>query len=393
MFHSDPPAPDALGLPETLDFGLPDALRRARHAALLALNPALAARGWTEPKFLLLRALAGAGEPLSQTEAAARAGLILGAGLHAHIRRLVADGYVVWVSRQKTFAYSKLSAHDIGRRQINHIDRELVRGGARNWADLAALPPDVRITERMCARLFALMDKLAHACDGANMESGANAPAGLPEPGDLAAVTLPLQARRARSALVKRIARILAQYDLSEAHWRILRILGEQPGLGWTRRGIERRGCFSFSDPTVQRGLAYLNERGLVRRQVPDTRPSDWHRRNGRKRWRVEIARAGLAMIARVEDKERGLCRDVLAAMNAREMWQLQKLLARTTAALLWRADAADDEQDTHPLAGRYRHFDAYVFAAARAFEMESRILKEAGLPVPKRTRRQRWWD
>ena len=391
MFYPDdpqtgPPPPDLL------DFDLPDALRRARHAALLPLNPALAARGWTEPKFLLLQALVQAGEPLAQGVAAARAGLHF-CSVRFHIAHLIADDYIEFAPPAK-YRHPYIAPRDIGRRQINHVSREMRRAGARDWAALAALPDDVRITERMCARLFTLLDKLTRASAGEPIVSGANAPAGLPEPDTLVACSLPLQARRARSALVTRLGPVLRRYDLTEAQWRVLRILASQPGLGWTRRAIERRGCFSFSDPVVQRALVLLSQRGLADKDDTSVKPLPYRtlKWGPRRQYRAVPTRAGRDMIARVELKEREMCAELFERLETREMVQLDRLLARVTAALLWQDGVADEDQETHPFAARYRHFDAFVHEAGRSFAAESRERRRAGLPVTKR-HFLHWWE
>jgi DNA-binding MarR family transcriptional regulator len=393
MFSVQDPSNGATPLPPgLLDFDLPDALRRARHAALLPLMASLYARGWNEPKLLLLNALVQAGEALPQGVAAARAGLNPSA-MRFHIAHLIEDGYITWVAPAKR-QYPYIVARDIGRRQINHIVRELARGGARSWASLAALPDDVRVTERMCARLFELMETLTHACAGDAMETRANAPAGLPEPEDLVCVTLPLQARRARSALVKRIGAVLRHYDLTEAQWRILRILTWQRGLGWTRRGLERRGCFHFSDPAVQRGLFTLSQRGLADKDDTSVRPKPYRTAwwGPRRQFRAIATRTGHDMIARIEAKEREICADLFARLTTREMDQLDRLLARVTSALLWQDGVAEDEQDTHPFAAHYRAFEDEVKQASRDHARSNRILRQNGLPVPKR-HFLHWWE
>lgn len=358
----------------------------------MPLNPALAARGWTEPKFLLLQALVRAGKPLAQGVAAARAGLHF-CSVRCHIQHLIADGYIAWVPPPKR-QYPYIVARDIGRRQINHMERELIHVGARTWADLDALPDDVRITERMCARLFTRLDKLTRSCGGDATESRANAPPGLPEPNDLVAVTLPLQARRARSALVKRVGTVLRRYDLTEAQWRILRIMTSQPGIGWTRRAIERRGCFHFSDPAVQRGLFILSQRGLADKDDTSAKPLPYRTLwwGTRRQFRGIATRAGYDMIARIEAKERDMCADLFAHLDTRETIQLDRLLSRVTLALLWQDGVADEDQDTHPFAAHYRHYDAFVHEAGRSFAGHNRERRRAGLSVRKRTFLH-WWE
>lgn len=386
MTDAQSPSPPAL-----FDFALPDSLRRARHAALAALAPSLAARGWTEPKFLLLNALVQAGEPLAQGVAGNRAGLASGK-LRFHVAHLIEDGYIAWASPPKR-QYPYIVARDIGRRQVNHLARELARNGARSWADLAALPDDVRVTERMAARLFTLLDRLTRACAGDDTETRANAPPGLPEPHELACVTLPLQARRARAALVKRIATVLRPFELSEAQWRILRILAQSPGTGWTVKGLGRRGCFHFGDPAVRRALVTLQARGLVRRSAV-LRPLPWRveRKQPQRQFLAEITRAGLAMIDRIEAQQKIDNADLFARLHAAEMTQLERLLDRVTVALLWQDGLAADEQATHPFAAHYDRFDAYVKDAARAHERRNQALRQAGLPVRAKTT-MKWWE
>ena len=377
--------------PALLDFALPDSLRRARHAALAALAPSLTARGWTEPKFLLLNVLAQAGEPLAQGVAGERAGLA-SAKLRFHVAHLIDDGYIAWASAAKR-QYPYIVARDIGRRQINHLARELIRNGARSWADLAGLPDDVRVSERMAARLFTLLDRLTRACARDDTETRANAPPGLPEPHELVCVTLPLQARRARAALVKRIADVLRSFELSEAQWRILRILAQSPGTEWTVKQLGRRGCFHFSDPAVRRALVFLQARGLVRRSAV-LRPMPWRieHKKPQRQFRAEITRTGLDTIERIEVHQRKDNADLFARLHAAEMTQLERLLDRVTAALLWQDGLAADEQATHPFAAHYDRFDAYVKDAARAHARRNRALRQAGLPVRTKTA-ARWWE
>lgn len=394
MFYFDDTDSQGPPPPGLLDFDLPDSLRRARHAALLPLTPALAARGWTEPQFLLLQALVQAGEPLAKGVACARAGLHYSI-VRFHIAHLIADGYIAWSAPPPKHRYPYIVARDIGRRQINHVSRELTRAGARTWADLATLPDDVHITERMCARLFTLLDKVTRTCAGEPTNDGANAPAGLPEPGELVAVSLPLQARRARKALLTRLGPVLRRYDLAEPQWRALRILTSQPGIGWTRRRIERRGCFSFSSPIVQRALFLLSRRGLAGKDDTSVKPKPY--RTGkwrpRRQFRAIATRAGYDMIARIETKEREMCADLFAHLELREMVQLDRLLNRVTCALLWQDGVAEEDQETHPFAARYRHFEAFVYDASRVLVADNRERRKAGLPVVKRPHFLHWWE
>lgn len=377
--------------PVLFDFELPDALRRARYAALQPLVPTLRARGWTEPKLMLLRALARAGEPLTQGEAAARAGLNF-RSVRVHIDALVAEGYLVWVPPAQRGFYPKIAARDIARRHTNLIARDaLLKHGGRDWAQLAALPAEARITEPMRRRLFALTGKLRRAAAGEPVLEGTNAPDG--DGGDDPAFALTLETRRTRMALVARVARALRPYGFSEAQWRILRILAWQPGLGWTVEGLGRRGCFHFANSAVTRTLFILHERDLIRRSAvlrPKPYRTDWH--GPQRLFRAEIERAGLDMVSRVEAREAKDCADLFERLRGDEMAELDALLGRVTLALLWRDGLAPEDQDVHPLVREYERFDAYVADAARALEFHNRILRENGLPIRTRTVTH-WWE
>ncbi len=379
--ETGPPAP------ALFDFTLPDSLRRARYAALQPLVPSLRARGWTEPKLMLLRALVRAGEPLTQSEAAARAGLNF-SSVRAQIDPLVAAGYLVWIATKRT---PKIAARDIARRHTNLIARDALKHGGRDWAGLAALPEPVRVSEPMRKRLFALMAKLRHASQRDAVLEGGNAPddGGEDEP----AFAVTIEARRTRRALAARIAPSLRHYDFTDAQWRILRMLAEQPGVGWNVRRLARRGCFHFSNSAVPRALIYLSERDLIRRE-DNERPAAWRIRQNRpqRHFRAVINRVGLDMVKRIEVREAKDCADLFERLRGGEMAELNALLGRVTCALLWRDGVAPEDQEVHPLGGEYERFDAYVLAAANALVRENRILRATGEPA--RTRRMmRWWE
>jgi hypothetical protein len=111
-----------------------------------------------------------------------------------------------------------------------------------------------------------------------------------------------------------------------------------------------------------------------------------------RRQYRAIATRAGHDMIARIEAKEREACADLFTRLEIRETIQLDRLLDRVTLALLWRDGVAEGDQDTHPFAAHYRHFDAYVHEAGRAFGVEARERRRAGLPVAKR-HFLHWWE
>lgn len=376
--------------PVLFDFTLPDSLRRARYAALQPLIPTLRTRGWTEPRLMLLRALVRAGEPLTQFEAAARAGLNF-TSVRAQIDPLVADSYLVWVRAAKNGNFPKIAARDIARRHTNLIARDALKQGGRDWAGLAALPEPVRVSEPMRKRLFALMAKLRHACARDAVLEGGNAPDDGGEDDPAFAVTI--EARRTRRALAARIAPSLRHYDFTDAQWRILRMLAEQPGVGWTVRRLARRGCFHFSNSAVPRALIYLSERDLIRRE-DNERPAKWRIRANRpqKHFRAVINRAGRDMVKRIEVLEAKDCADLFERLRGGEMAELDTLLGRVTCGLLWRDGVAPEDQEVHPLGGEYERFDAYVRDAADALVRENRILKENGKP-PRTRRMMRWWE
>jgi DNA-binding MarR family transcriptional regulator len=242
----------------------------------------------------------------------------------------------------------------------------------------------------MRTRLFALTTKLRRACAREPVLENANAEH---DDSDDLLFGLALEMRRTRMALVKRVSVSLRPYQFNEAQWRVLRILAQWPGVGWTVKGLGRRGCFHFSDPVVRRALVTLHERGLIRRSAI-LRPMKWRieRKQPQRQFRAEINRAGLDMVKRIEARQTKDNADLFERLDAREMAQLDALLGQVTCALLWRSGVAAEDQVTHPFAAQYGRFDAYVKDAARALARENRQLKEAGLPV-RRRRAAKWWE
>jgi len=384
------PSPPAI----LFDFALPDSLLRAREAALLPLRPALKARerGLNETQAQVLRLLVRMGEPVAVPDIERRC-TISRMVVYGVAHHLVAHGYAEWtapVRARNNQMQRKLIARDIGRRQINHIARDASRNGAPDWEALASRPAEARLTEPMHKRMFILLTRLQRASQRESVLDGANEP---DIAGEDAIFGLALRLRLARAALIKRIRPSLTKYDFTEPQWRILRIIASQPGLGWSAGALFRRGCFHFSSPDVSRTLFYLSQRGLIQKHGEGERPKDWRLKSNapQKRWKAEINRTGRDIIRRVETHLEKECADLFERLEAREMEQLDRLLDRLTYALLWRDDVPEDEQDVHPFAEQYRRFDAEVYRSARAFTRESRQLREAGLPVPKR-RITHWW-
>jgi DNA-binding MarR family transcriptional regulator len=379
--------------PRQLDFELPDDLLYAREAALLPLRPALKARerNLNEYQAQFLRLLSEADEPMAVSEMRRRSGICKKESYDlAH--HLVAQGYAGWTEAspaRNNQMQRKLFARDIGRRQINHIGRDAARNGAGDWPALAALPNGAHFDDAMRQRLFALLTRLTRASrrdaalDGAN-EAGA---------GDDRVFGLTLRLRLARTALIQRLKPSLKKYGFTEPQWRILRIIASQPGLGWSVGALVARGCFHFASPDVHRALFYLSQRGLVQKYGEGERPKDWRLKYGtaQKRWNAEISRNGRDIIGMVETHLKTECADLFARLDADEMTELSRLLARVTRALLWRDGVDPDVQDTHPFAAEYLRFKMEVQRTARAWAFEHKIRREAGVPVRKR-RITHWW-
>ena len=394
MFSSDESISVAPA-PVLFDYVLPDALLRAREAALLVLRPAVRARGreLTESQAQLLRILVRAGEPLSQLEARRRCGFDA-----AHVgrlaRQLVGMNYAEWIGASGPTLggkHPKLAARDIGRRHINHISRAVEAEGGESWQTLAARPPDARFTEPMRKRLFGLLTKVRRTALREPVLEGANVP---DDAGDDLAFGLPLQLRLTRKALLARTKKILAAHELTEAQWRLLRILAEQPGIGWTVRGLGRRGCFHYGAPVVTRALFTLSQRGLVRRAGLGERPAAWRRPSDpQKRWRVEIARDGVDLVRRIETKERDACADLFERLDAREIAELDRLLLRLTLALLWQDGPAPEDQAVHPFGAEYDRLDAINADGTRARERRNKIYRENGMAIPPARKFTHWYD
>lgn len=334
-----------------LDFRLPLALLFAREAALLALRPALKARGLSEARFRLLRALTLAGKPVTQAEAARRAGLTL-----QNVRKLATglEGYVAWERGRRTFSRRYLGLTSWGARQAKQIAYVAARHAAAermpaDWAALAERPEEARFPERARAALLPLLVKLQRAAEGAAVLEGANdAEAG----DDDLLLGLPLQLLKTRHALLARIRRPLRAHGLNEVKWRILRLLAEDPRAGWHGTALRTRGCF-HAGTSVSPTLRALKRAKLVTAHGPDT-PT--RRGKSRKRRLAQIGHAGRAKVAEVERAIEADCADLFERLDGDEMELLARLLDRLTIAILWRRQlhVLRKPQADHPFAAEY---------------------------------------
>lgn len=136
----------------------------------------------------------------------------------------------------------------------------------------------------------------------------------LPAPRSMDA-SLPIMLLRAREMVMEHFRPFLAAHDLTDAQWRVLRVLHEGGALEPTE--ISARGL--VLTPSLTRILKTLEGRGLILREP--------HLHDGR-RHRVRLTQAAEALIARLAPLSEAGYREIEARFGREETRHLLSLLA-----------------------------------------------------------------
>ncbi len=125
---------------------------------------------------------------------------------------------------------------------------------------------------------------------------------------------LPMALLRAREQVMARFRPMLANHDINEQQWRVLRVLKEGGALDAAELA-ERANILS---PSLTRMIRAMTERGLIRRSKDET--------DGR-RVILEIAPAGVALIAGVSPESHMIYRKLTDEFGADKLESLLTLL------------------------------------------------------------------
>ena len=137
--------------------------------------------------------------------------------------------------------------------------------------------------------------------------------------------SLPMALLRAREATMRRFRPMLAEHDLTEQQWRVLRALADHAGDGDTT-GLEvsQLGEATFLlGPSLSRILTNLEDRALITRGIS---------RSDRRRASISITDAGLDLVAVIAPDSEAEYREIEALLGTRRLDQLLDLLERLEA-------------------------------------------------------------
>ncbi|NND74576.1 MAG: homoprotocatechuate degradation operon regulator HpaR [Ilumatobacter sp.] len=129
--------------------------------------------------------------------------------------------------------------------------------------------------------------------------------------------SLPMALMRAREAVMRHFRPLLAEHDLTEQQWRVLRALVDADAP--VSVGELATQTFLLG-PSLSRMLVSLDERGLIERAsfVGDGRRAE-----------ITIAAAGVDLVARIAPRSEAAYRRIDAALDDGELGRLYELLAK----------------------------------------------------------------
>ncbi len=130
--------------------------------------------------------------------------------------------------------------------------------------------------------------------------------------------SLPMALMRAREAVMRHFRPILAEHDLTEQQWRVLRALDDR-GESLTVGQLADRTF--LLGPSLSRMLVTLEERGLITRS-PD--------RGDARRSKTAISAAGRRLVAAIAPRSEIVYDEISAQLGQRDLEQLYDLLRRT---------------------------------------------------------------
>lgn len=119
---------------------------------------------------------------------------------------------------------------------------------------------------------------------------------------------------RAREALMARFRPILAEHELSEPQWRVLRALSEVPEMSVT----ETADVTMLLGPSISRIVRDLEARGLIGRIAHGRKPNQYH---------LRILPEGKQVIRKVAPKADACLGGMAQEMGPEKVRQMQALL------------------------------------------------------------------
>ena len=125
---------------------------------------------------------------------------------------------------------------------------------------------------------------------------------------------------RAREAVMRHFRPILANHDVTEQQWRVLRALNDATGPISVGELAERTFLLG---PSLSRMLASLDERKLIERAAGDDA----------RRAEISISNPGLALVAQIAPFSEAVYDQIEHQLQPGELDQLAVLLARLAAS------------------------------------------------------------
>lgn len=132
--------------------------------------------------------------------------------------------------------------------------------------------------------------------------------------------SLPMALMRAREAVMRRFRPVLAEHDLTEQQWRVLRALADTDGPVTVGDLADRTFLLG---PSLSRILANLTERGLVARGT-DT--------DDARRAVLTISPTGRRLVGSIAPRSEMVYDGITAELGAESLDALYALLRRTAA-------------------------------------------------------------
>jgi len=132
--------------------------------------------------------------------------------------------------------------------------------------------------------------------------------------------SLPMALMRAREAVMRRFRPILAEHELTEQQWRVLRALDDVDDSITVGELAERTFLLG---PSLSRMLVTLEERGLIARAAD---------RGDARRSKTEITPTGRRLVATIAPRSEIVYDEISAQLGHHDLEQLYDLLRRTAA-------------------------------------------------------------
>lgn len=133
--------------------------------------------------------------------------------------------------------------------------------------------------------------------------------------------SLPLLLLRAREAVMARFRPILAEFDVTEQQWRVLRVLADESELPITQVAEQ---CVLLG-PSVTRIVKALEDRGLVRRRIDG---------GDRRRILVSITGSGRDLVDAVTPQSLAVYSELFAELDTMDTERLASQLETLAVAL-----------------------------------------------------------